>query len=53
MARLRAFEANGGVVYDFLLAKKRSALSKARKLKVDQDILRRETWLLRMKHLVT
>jgi hypothetical protein len=41
MARLRAFEANGGVVFDFLLAKKRSKLSKARQLKLDQEILKK------------
>jgi len=41
MARLRAFEANGGVVYDLLLAKKRSKLSKARQLKLDQEILKK------------
>ena len=39
MARLRAFKANGGIVYDFLLAQKRRVLSKARKIKIDQDIL--------------
>jgi len=38
LARLRAFEANGGVVYDLLLAKKRIALNKARSLKMDQEI---------------
>jgi len=41
MARLRAFEANGGVVYDLLLAKKRTALNKARTLKMDQEILKK------------
>ena len=41
MARLRAFEANGGKVYDLLLAKKRTALNKARSLKMDQEILRK------------
>jgi hypothetical protein len=41
MSRLRAFEANGGVVYDLLLAKKRVALSKARNLKIDQEILKK------------
>ncbi|MGI6453167.1 MAG: ISLre2 family transposase [Syntrophomonadaceae bacterium] len=43
MARLRAFEANGGVVYDLLLAKKRNKLSKARQLKLDQEILKKRT----------
>lgn len=41
MARLRAFQANGGVVYDLLLAKKRDALKKARNLKMDQEILKK------------
>ena len=41
MSRLRAFEANGGVVYDLLIAKKRTALSKARNLKIDQKILKK------------
>lgn len=39
IARLRAFEANGGKVYDLMLAKKRKAIKKAKDLKIDQDIL--------------
>jgi len=36
MARLRAFAANGGVVYDLLMEKKRAAQKEARILKIDQ-----------------
>ena len=39
MARLRAFEANGGVVYDFLLEKKRAEQKEARILKIKQEII--------------
>lgn len=42
MAILRAFEANGGVVYDLLLAKKRTELSKARSLKNGSGNLKKE-----------
>ena len=38
MARLRAFAANGGVVYDLLMEKKRAAQKEARILKIDQDV---------------
>ncbi len=39
MARLRAFTANGGKVYDLLLAKKRKELKEARSIKIDQEII--------------
>lgn len=39
MARLRTFGANGGVVYDFLLKKKRNEQKKAKILKMEQEIL--------------
>lgn len=39
MARLRTFEANGGVVYDLLMNKKRAAQKKTRIIKMDQEIL--------------
>lgn len=35
MARLRAFEANGGVVYDLLLAQKRAELRNLKEEKPD------------------
>ena len=38
MARLRAFAANGGVVYDLLMEKKRAAQKEARILKIDQEV---------------
>lgn len=39
MARLRAFEANGGIVYDLLMNKKRAAQKKTRIIKMDQEII--------------
>jgi len=39
MARLRAFEANGGVVYDLMLAKKRAEQKEARIAKLKQEII--------------
>lgn len=47
MARLRVFEANGGEVYNLLLAQKRAALSKARSFKMDQKILEKRNLLMR------
>jgi len=38
MARLRTFAANGGVVYDLLMEKKRAAQKEARILKIDQEV---------------
>jgi len=39
MARLRAFEANGGLVYDLLIKKKRAAQKGTRILKISQEII--------------
>ena len=39
MARLRTFEANGGVVYDLLMEKKRAAKKNARIHKINQAIM--------------
>jgi hypothetical protein len=39
MARLRAFAANGGVVYDFLLEKKRAERKEARISRLKQEII--------------
>ena len=39
MARLRAFEANGGVVYNLLMEKKRAAQKEARIYKISQAII--------------
>ena len=39
MARLRAFEANGGVVYDFLLEKKKAEQKEARISRLKQEII--------------
>lgn len=39
MARLRAFEANGGVVYNLLMEKKRAAQKETRILKISQEII--------------
>lgn len=38
MARLRAFRANGGIVYDLLLEKKQKEQKEAKALKLDQEI---------------
>jgi hypothetical protein len=42
MARLRAFQANGGVVYDLLLKKKRAVQKKAKRLQVDRGIFEKK-----------
>ena len=39
MARLRTFEANGGVVYDLLMEKKRTTQKEARFLKMTEKII--------------
>ena len=41
MARLRAFKANGGNVYDLLMAKKKADLNEARNQMIDQEIIRK------------
>lgn len=41
MARLRAYEANGGLVYELMMERKKSAKLEAKNLRIDQEINRK------------
>ncbi len=41
MARLRVFVANGGNVYELFIKRKKTAINEARKVKIDQEIIRK------------
>ncbi len=52
MARLRVFVANGGN-YDIFMRKKKAAINEAREVKVDREIIRKESLQHRAKPSVT